>query len=61
MECQNKLHAEKRALGTTGALSLLNPTPEKPMVVTNGDVLTDINYGDLLDFHIGNESRRRWR
>ena len=47
---------EKRALGTAGALSLLNPTPEKPMVVTNGDVLTDINYGDLLDFHIGNES-----
>ena len=47
---------EMHALGTAGALSLLNPTPEAPMVVTNGDVLTDIKYGDLLDFHIRNDA-----
>ena len=38
-------------LGTAGALSLLSPFPSMPLLVTNGDVLTDIHYGDLLDFH----------
>lgn len=39
-------------LGTAGALGLLNPCPDAPIVVTNGDVITDIRYGELLDFHI---------
>lgn len=43
---------EQSPLGTAGALSLLNPRPEVPFVVTNGDVITDIRYGELLDFHI---------
>ena len=43
---------ENAPLGTAGALSLLNPTPGLPFVVTNGDVITDIRYGELLDFHI---------
>ena len=42
---------EESPLGTAGALSLLNPLPDSPFVVTNGDVITDINYGELLDFH----------
>jgi len=42
---------EESPLGTAGALSLLNPVPESPVVVTNGDVITDIKYGDLLEFH----------
>lgn len=42
---------EEEALGTAGALELLRPRPELPVVVTNGDVLTDIRYGELLDFH----------
>ena len=42
---------EDAPLGTAGALSLLWPRPELPFVVTNGDVLTDIHYGELLDFH----------
>lgn len=42
---------EESPLGTAGALSLLNPWPELPFVVTNGDVITDIRYGELLDFH----------
>ncbi len=37
-------------LGTAGALGLLS-LPEAPFVVTNGDVMTDIRYGELLDFH----------
>lgn len=43
---------EQAPLGTAGALGLLNPRPADPFVVTNGDVLTDIHYGELLDFHI---------
>ena len=43
---------EKTPMGTAGALNLLNPTPDAPFVVTNGDVITDIRYGELLEFHI---------
>lgn len=43
---------EESPLGTAGALSLLDPLPNSAFVVTNGDVLTDIHYGELLDFHI---------
>jgi dTDP-glucose pyrophosphorylase len=42
---------ETTPLGTAGALSLLNQRPELPFIVTNGDVLSDIKYSDLLDFH----------
>ncbi len=42
---------EATPLGTAGAISLLEPKPNLPVVVTNGDVLTDIRYGELLDFH----------
>lgn len=42
---------ESSPLGTAGALSLLESPPDRPLVVTNGDVMTDIRYGDLLDFH----------
>ncbi|PLX51032.1 MAG: nucleotidyl transferase [Desulfobulbaceae bacterium] len=43
---------ESSPLGTAGALGLLDPGPDIPFVVTNGDVITDIHYGELLDFHI---------
>jgi dTDP-glucose pyrophosphorylase len=39
-------------LGTAGALGLLEPRPELPLLVTNGDVLTDISYADIIDFHV---------
>jgi dTDP-glucose pyrophosphorylase len=42
---------EKTPLGTAGALALLDSKPDAPLIVTNGDVLTDIHYGELLDFH----------
>jgi NDP-sugar pyrophosphorylase family protein len=42
---------EKTPLGTAGALGLLNPIPDAPFIVTNGDVVTDIRYGELIDFH----------
>jgi dTDP-glucose pyrophosphorylase len=43
---------EKSPLGTAGALGLINPQPDAPFVVTNGDIMTDIRYGELLDFHV---------
>ena len=43
---------EEYPLGTAGALGLLKPIPDAPFVATNGDVITDIRYGELLDFHI---------
>lgn len=43
---------EESPLGTAGALSLLYPLPDSAFIVTNGDVLTDIHYGEVLDFHI---------
>lgn len=45
---------EEAPLGTAGALSLLSPRPDQTLLVTNGDVLTDIHYGEFLDFHIRN-------
>jgi dTDP-glucose pyrophosphorylase len=43
---------EQTPLGTAGALGLLQPRPDEAFVVTNGDVITDIRYGELLDFHL---------
>ena len=43
---------EESPLGTAGAIGLMSPRPNVPFVVTNGDVITDIHYGELLDFHI---------
>lgn len=43
---------EQSPLGTAGALGLLEPRPEATFVVSNGDVITEIRYGELLDFHI---------
>jgi dTDP-glucose pyrophosphorylase len=47
---------EEAPLGTAGALSLLPQKPEKPFIVTNGDVITDVRYSDLLNFHIHNKA-----
>jgi dTDP-glucose pyrophosphorylase len=44
---------EDSPLGTAGAIERLHPRPQLPFVVSNGDVLTDIRYGELLDFHCG--------
>jgi dTDP-glucose pyrophosphorylase len=42
---------EEHPLGTAGAISLLNVTAE-PLLVINGDVLTQVDFRALLDFHI---------
>jgi dTDP-glucose pyrophosphorylase len=47
---------EKKRLGTAGALSLLKKKPNEPFFVMNGDILTNIDFTKLLDFHISSNS-----
>jgi NDP-sugar pyrophosphorylase family protein len=43
---------ENVPLGTGGALGLLpNNTPELPLIMINGDVLTSVDFERLLNFH----------
>ncbi len=42
---------ESQQQGTAGALSLLPENPGKPVVVMNGDLLTKINFSQLLTYH----------
>jgi len=44
------LHEDKR-MGTAGALSLLTEKPEEPFFVMNGDLLTNVNFEHLIEFH----------
>jgi NDP-sugar pyrophosphorylase family protein len=43
---------ESEPLGTAGALGLIKVEPNETILVTNGDVITEVNYGHLIDFHI---------
>lgn len=43
---------EKEPLGTAGAISLLNQRPIAPFLVSNGDVLTNVHYSEVLNFHL---------
>lgn len=42
---------EKEPLGTAGSLRYLNLDSTLSFLVTNGDVLTDLDYSSLLEFH----------
>lgn len=46
---------ESLALGTAGSLSLLSNEKGIPLVVTNGDVLSDISYSQMIDYHMSND------
>ncbi|MDG2159556.1 MAG: nucleotidyltransferase family protein [Gammaproteobacteria bacterium] len=44
--------SEKKPLDTAGALSLIpNNELDEPVIVKNGDIISNINYDDLLNFH----------
>lgn len=51
----NYLH-EQEPLGTAGALSLIRDRPVLPIVVTNGDVMTDVHYSEMLEFHLRHQA-----
>ncbi|MDW7643580.1 MAG: nucleotidyltransferase family protein [Desulfuromonadales bacterium] len=45
------LHEVER-MGTAGALSLLPHCPNNPFIVMNGDLLTNVDFRSLIEFHI---------
>ncbi len=48
---------EKEPLGTAGSLSLMKKmTGEKNLLITNCDVISNINYGSLMEFHNNNKA-----
>ncbi|GAB4315445.1 MAG: hypothetical protein Kow0019_15590 [Methanobacteriaceae archaeon] len=42
---------EDKPLGTAGPLSLIRDDVKEPFLMMNGDVLTNINYQELMDYH----------
>jgi dTDP-glucose pyrophosphorylase len=49
--CRIEYLREQQPLGTGGALSLLPSVPEMPIIVLNGDLVTQADLGALLEFH----------
>ena len=49
--CQIEYLREETPLGTGGALALLPEKPSQPLVVMNGDLLTQAKLGAMLSFH----------
>ena len=47
---------EPKPLGTAGGLSLLVGKIKKPFIVTNCDTIININFDDLMHFHISNNN-----
>ena len=43
---------ESKRMGTAGALSLLKNRPTEPFFVMNGDLLTQVNFDQLMQFHM---------
>lgn len=48
--CEITYLHEERPLGTGGPIALI-PTPREPVVVMNGDLVTQCDIGEMLDFH----------
>jgi dTDP-glucose pyrophosphorylase len=49
--CSIEYLREDEPLGTAGALSLLPEAPREPLLVLNGDLVTNIDIGAMLEFH----------
>jgi NDP-sugar pyrophosphorylase family protein len=48
---------EEKRLGTAGALALLGKNLTNPFFVMNGDLLTNIDFEKMLDFHVEHKSK----
>ena len=42
---------EQKRMGTAGALSLLKERPSEPFFVMNGDLLTNVNFEHIFNYH----------
>jgi NDP-sugar pyrophosphorylase family protein len=49
--CRIEYLRETEPLGTGGALSMLKEKPSRPLIVLNGDLVTQVNVADMIDFH----------
>ena len=49
------VHEEQR-MGTAGALSLMREKLKEPFFVMNGDLLTNINFDHMMEYHISHQS-----
>ena len=49
------IHESKR-MGTAGALSLMRDKLTEPFFVMNGDLLTNINFENMIEYHLANHS-----
>lgn len=47
---------EKSRLGTAGALSLMQEQQNLPIIVLNADIITDLDFKSMLEFHTQNSS-----
>jgi nucleotidyl transferase len=47
---------EEQRMGTAGALSLLKDKPSEPFFVMNGDLLTNVNFENLNNYHMATNS-----
>jgi dTDP-glucose pyrophosphorylase len=54
--CNIRYVHEPEFLGTAGALSLIEEPFREPFIVINGDILTSVDFGDLLDYHIASDA-----
>jgi len=52
--CSIKYLRESKPLGSGGAISLLPETVTTPVILMNGDLITEANIGNLIDFHQSN-------
>lgn len=48
---------ERESLGTAGGLRLLPERPRHPLLLMNGDLLTSVNLGNLIDYHTASGRR----
>ncbi len=47
---------EKKPLGTAGALGMMNERSTQPILVINGDVVTQLDFRAMLEFHQSHEA-----
>ena len=47
---------EQKRMGTAGALSLLKERPSEPFFVMNGDLLTNVNFDHIFNYHMLNKA-----
>jgi len=48
---------EDKELGTAGCLKLIQDTPTEPLIVMNGDILTNLNFSSFMNYHLAHSAK----